>query len=76
MLDFRTFGQLLVLSMAPDYPELERAKSQLFRWVLIVTRDIKELDIYVYISCTAYTRIPNILRLHVVRQTVSDADRT
>src|SRR6266853_6633781 len=60
MLDFRTFGQLLVLSMAPDYPELERAKSQLFRWVLIVTRDIKELDIYVYISCTAYTRIPNI----------------
>jgi len=46
MLDFRTFGQLLVLSMAPDYPELERAKSQLFRWVLIVTRDIKELDIY------------------------------
>ena len=45
MLDFRTFGQLLVLSMAPDYPELERAKSQLFRWVLIVTRDIKELDI-------------------------------
>jgi len=52
MLDFRTFGQLLVLSMAPDYPELERAKSQLFRWVLIVTRDIKELDIYVFMLCS------------------------
>jgi len=54
MLDLGLLVNFWFFSMAPDYPELERAKSQLFRWVLIVTRDIKELDICVHMPCMAY----------------------
>jgi hypothetical protein len=57
-------GGLLIdfcsLSMAPDYAAQKRAKSQLYRRISIATRDNQGRGINVYISCMAYTCIPNI----------------